>query len=918
MLWNNTAYKNKLIILIRKLKAEYGNIAFASFIISVVSGVMLSISYDVKDPYDSVTYLLLTNPGGILVRNIHYWSAQCFLLVSILHIYDHLRRFTERKVKKNVWLRLTISIPVIFYLMISGFILKGDSDSQQAFRILTSLLQKLPYIGGEIAFSLLGNSKDFQLIYVHHIATATIFLWIVIIEHAKKVWPRNAIYLYILPVFIIAGYILPPGLHDNLNPLVKGPWYFLGLQEAFHLISEPLVIIVLLLVLLFLFYLLPKLAEKRAINLKKIILGFTILYCGLIVTGFFFRGEDWNFTWPWNNPAISKLKLLPNSDIMGSETANKGYMKIPVVLGRREGCLVCHNGMKGFSPAHDPSAIGCSSCHGGNPFVLRKTDAHRGMILIPGNLADARQSCGNAVCHPGITERIEKSVMTTMTGVVSVDRYVFGETSSLSRFEPIEKIGHSAAGSHLRNLCASCHLGAEKTELGPVTQLSRGGGCNACHLNYSKEAMQELSNNKSNNKAAPVFHPSLSVKITDQHCFGCHSRSGRISTSYEGWLETKFNAVDVKGRPEFRILEDGRVFIKITPDVHYENGMLCIDCHTSKEVMGDGKTYLHKEEQVKVACTDCHSTLKKNIITRNELDSESQKILALRSWENENNKYLSTEKEKIPLINTYLKNEKAFMLKRNAGAPLELKAPAPVCTQGKAHESLSCNSCHAAWSTQCVSCHMEYDPAKPGYDLLTNKITKGDWMETSGDLLYGPPALGVKIQKGHDGKEKKVVDTFVPGMIITIDKNGFKGQEQGGTLFRRLYAPAFSHTISKSGRDCISCHINSEALGYGRGKLTYVVSGNRGKWKFTPKYPLSKYDELPEDAWIGYLQFKRTGVSTRENVRPFTTEEQKRILRVGACLTCHKPETGIISRMLEDPVKTISQVSPKCVLPVWR
>ena len=37
-------------------------------------------------------------------------------------------------------------------------------------------------------------------------------------------------------------------------------------------------------------------------------------------------------------------------------------------------------------------------------------------------------------------------------------------------------------------------------------------------------------------------HPSVSLKVSDNHCFGCHSRSGRISTNYEGWHETTLEA----------------------------------------------------------------------------------------------------------------------------------------------------------------------------------------------------------------------------------------------------------------------------------------------------------------------------------------------------------------------------------------
>jgi hypothetical protein len=58
-------------------------------------------------------------------------------------------------------------------------------------------------------------------------------------------------------------------------------------------------------------------------------------------------------------------------------------------------------------------------------------------------------------------------------------------------------------------------------------------------------------------------------------------------------------------------------------------------------------------------------------------------------------------------------------------------------------------------------------------------------------------------------------------------------------------------------------------------------------------------------------------VSTRDDVRPFTVDEQRRILRVGACLTCHVGESTVMHRALADFEGTLAARSRRCVLPVW-
>ena len=474
--------------------STFGHIAFASFFIAVLSGIILAIPYDVTKSFDSISIMLLVNHSAEFIRSLHYWSAQIFLVFVILHIWDHLRKSTEKKVKKGVWLRLSISLLAIFLIMLTGFILKGDADSNQALLILTTILEKVPLVGNYLSFSIVGKEGDLQLIYVHHIATFTIFIWIVIVEHVKLIWPKiKTLFWFSIPIAVLA-FIFPALLHNNVNPIMKGPWYFLGLQELFHYFSMPEIVVAFFILVLIAIYLLPKLKEQSAKITKYVILTVTIVYTVLIIIGYFFRGENWEFVMPWNNEYFTVFTSAPVSTYKNYFSEVKIEKDIPKILGQFEGCQYCHTDVKGFSSSHSPEAIGCVSCHLGNPFSLNKDAAHSGMIKIPGNLKTAKLTCGNSNCHPNIPERVDNSLMTTMSGIIGVDRFTFGETDSLNQIHRIDNIGKTAADTHLRNLCASCHLGKEKEEFGEITQNSRGGGCVACHLNYKDDAKNELNN----------------------------------------------------------------------------------------------------------------------------------------------------------------------------------------------------------------------------------------------------------------------------------------------------------------------------------------------------------------------------------------------------------------------------------------
>lgn len=572
--------------------------------------------------------------------------------------------------------------------------------------------------------------------------------------------------------------------------------------------------------------------------------------------------------------------------------------------------------MQGFEASHSPQKIGCDACHLGNPKTINKDLAHKGMIIIPGNLSDAVETCGKTGCHPGIPERINNSLMNTMSGVISVNRYAFNEIDKPEGFFNVKALTHSNADDHNRNLCASCHLGNEKKDLGPVTELSRGGGCNACHLNYSDAAATQLdiylkSLNRrqisdKNKIEPPKIHPQLNLRISDQHCFGCHSRSGRISTNYEGWYETLYSRDDVNGKKDYRYLADGRVFKKAADDVHHRAQMECIDCHVSMEIMGDGNLYQHMDEQVKVQCTDCHNHNVRKI-RPDEIDPESKKIVELRNLQSDKKNFIATATSDLPLTNTYVTPSLYnFLITKSKNIKLKINSPAYICTGYDVHRRLNCQSCHTEWVSHCTGCHTMYESDLDGYDLLDNKEIKGSWNEVPSNFYIDYPVLG--IRKNKSGKE--IVDTFIPGMVMTIEK--FKNPQK--SIFKRLFAPSFSHTINKKGRSCISCHLNPLALGYGSGKLELLKSR---RWLFTPVYKLLKEDGLPSDAWIGFLKERYENSTTRTYTRPFTIAEQKKILLVGACLSCHNQDDEFKNNCLSDFKSMLKKTTSNCIIPSY-
>ncbi len=885
-----------------------GWVATSSLLLCAISGVLLSIPYDFNRAYQSVFELLLFDNAGWFVRNFHYWSAQLLFISVLVHLYDHLSKSTETNIKsRRTWFILCLALVVLCYEMLSGFILKGDAAGLQARRIMSSLFESIPLIGNMLRTAFSGTEEHWLVVYVQHIATGTIFLLIAVYEHVKRIWPKLKTMVVVSMVLILISIFFraPLGLADSYQ--LKGPWFFVGIQEMLHWISHPQYVVIILLssmAVLFFLPVIPSVGRKYA---KRVMFAGGLAYFMVTLLVLVFRGENWE----WKN---GKENVSTSEPMLIFDPVNLLQEKIRILLPENqkpESCLLCHSQMKGLSDSHNPMIIGCIACHGGDPFASEKSGSHRNMIKIPGNFSNVMQTCGTQNCHREIAGRMLQSLMTTQNGIIAVDKYIFQETKSLDDTFHIKNLGYTSGDTHLRNLCAGCHLGNEKIKTGNADWLERGGGCNACHLRYTKDASESMKRMASGSSAEQEeIHPTIDIQVSDDRCKSCHSRSGRISLNYEGWNESTASAAEAYDSLHFKMLPDKRLLEYVQEDIHHKKGMACIDCHNSYEIMGDGKHQIREEDAVKVQCLDCHPNGKPNTVVAGKLsDRESQMITWLRKSDPKS-RILVTRKGSRPLLNTSVDSLGHITLidklnkKNHPSKPIS-----PSCSKGKGHDRLSCESCHSAWVPQCIGCHNGYEKGTSGFDLLTGEATKGAWVEYAGKCFAEPPVLGIS-----EKSESKVV-TAMPGMILTIDKESFEPGK--GKSFHRLYTAASGHTTQREVRGCKSCHNNPLAIGFGRGALEYRVSGKTGRWEFKPRFALNENDLLPEDAWIGFLKEGKSPYSAMKDLRPFTVKEQKRILEAGSCLTCHDDKSVVMERALSDFELTKKKCTAHCILPDW-
>ncbi len=535
-----------------------------------------------------------------------------------------------------------------------------------------------------------------------------------------------------------------------------------------------------------------------------------------------------------------------------------------------------------MSPSHPHEKFGCFKCHGGNSKAIDKKVAHEGMVLNPSRLEHAYKFCGK--CHEDIIKRVSRSLMNTQKGIFNVLKSQWDQNHTHTT-----DINHSKVSrSHFRKACASCHVNQHE-ELFDDPQYAKGGGCVDCHrVSKTKKYMK--------NGKLYIQHSSLSTHIPSKNCLKCHNRSNRIGLSYFGKFESEGYGTPYKHGEFSHKLDNSRYYYNLPPDIHYKKAQMdCIDCHTEKGVMGDGKTHKHMEEAEDIKCIDCHRAKFKapnNLAKKlNKLNSKIPKANLIAYSQKKDSPLYHVEKNGTN-INFYRKKDaKKFdlpLMSNNAYHTSDI------------HKRLDCSACHSSWMPSCYGCHEVYFDKGKQFDWFSKKVTKGEWQELRSFLRFESPSLGI-------GYNKKIMP-FAPGcqVIGTLFQN--KKIEKFHSMAMAGWSP---HTTQKRSRDCIDCHFNPASLGLGKGNLDI----KEGNITFTPIYNSQNSGmpfSYPIDAFVS-KDGKQFQTTSRKEARGFNKSEIDRIVNAYKCIICHRDWSDKIYKDFNSSKKLFFEGKTPCL-----
>jgi len=522
------------------------------------------------------------------------------------------------------------------------------------------------------------------------------------------------------------------------------------------------------------------------------------------------------------------------------------------------------------------------------PDMLDALDPAYVKFINPGDIRAAADACGT--CHDEHVKNVPNSVMTTNAGhympplhyagfqdkdaiygsFPATDPHfegVHGTVEELVTLTPPDgeefaaavadgdpKVVEELAYAHyVSKNCNTCHAAGYPKNNSPAAY--RSTGCSSCHMVYGKLGVYE-----GNDAAMPKNHPvypkrhEITSDIPTEQCATCHFQGGRIGLLFRGIREGGFKTLPENAQTwdesvythtaGYYVLDEDTTnnYDETPPDVHYQRGMHCVDCHVGADVHGDGRIYSTGKYQMDLKCEDCHGTIRERATPNGEgvyLTSKGRPLTQLYTTEEGNVALVGRLDKAVHVVPQPVD----LLAQRGESSPMH--AAMGVQEDGFTHtDSMTCDTCHNSFQQHCLGCHVTLDMRLSQTDyqtgVRTSGLTKGSRTGYSLDDLV--------LCQGVDGRAQPCNATaqvqmsiigqhgeMIMGVREEAETGGTTGQlvgefrESGGFNAVRGWAPFFQHTSTDEPRDCNTCHRTADTpeewarvkgvYGYGTGEF---------------------------------------------------------------------------------------------------
>jgi cytochrome b6 len=251
----------------------FGGVSLFLFIIQVVTGILLLLYYKGSEQlaFESIQFIMSKVEFGWLIRSIHSWSANLFILSAFIHMFSVFFGKAYRSPREVTWLTGMLMLFLALGFGFSGYLLPWNELAFFATKVGTDIAGVLPVIGKPMMVFLRGGDDvtgatlsrffGFHIAVLPGIFTVLLGIHLLLVQRQGMSVPMNAefapeadrktmpffpnfllrdllFWLLVLNLLAILAVFFPWELGKKADPFAAAPagirpeWYFLFMFQT--------------------------------------------------------------------------------------------------------------------------------------------------------------------------------------------------------------------------------------------------------------------------------------------------------------------------------------------------------------------------------------------------------------------------------------------------------------------------------------------------------------------------------------------------------------------------------------------------------------------------------------------------------------------------------------------------------------
>ncbi|HCV42529.1 MAG TPA: cytochrome bc complex cytochrome b subunit [Bacteroidetes bacterium] len=139
----------------------FGGVSLFLFIIQVVTGILLLLYYKGSEQlaFESIQFIMSKVQFGWLIRSIHSWAANLFILSAFIHMFSVFFERSYREPREITWITGMFMLFLGMGFGFSGYLLPWNELAFFATKVGTDIAGVLPFVGKPIMVFLRGGDE---------------------------------------------------------------------------------------------------------------------------------------------------------------------------------------------------------------------------------------------------------------------------------------------------------------------------------------------------------------------------------------------------------------------------------------------------------------------------------------------------------------------------------------------------------------------------------------------------------------------------------------------------------------------------------------------------------------------------------------------------------------------------------------